>query len=110
MALSYKVMGQSAPASGNYTTALYTVPSSTSTVMSTIVVANRSSSPDTFRIRVAITNAAVDNKQYLAYDVPIAGNSFANFTIGMTLGATDVVYAGSAGGNLSFSAFGSEIS
>jgi glucose-6-phosphate dehydrogenase assembly protein OpcA len=110
MALSYKVMGQSAPASGNYSTALYTVPSNTSTILSTVVVANRSSSPDTFRIRVAVANASADNKQYNAYDVQIAGNSVANITIGMTLGATDVVYAGSAGGNLSFNAYGSEIS
>lgn len=110
MALTYKVLGQSSPAAANYTTALYTVPSGTSVIISTVSVANRSASMDTFRIRVATANATLSDKQYIAYDVPIAGNSTATFSIGMTLGATDVLYAGSNGGNLSFNAFGSEVS
>jgi hypothetical protein len=45
------------------------------------------------------------------YDVPIAANSVAAFTIGITLGANDTVTVRSDSGNrLTFQLFGSEIS
>lgn len=107
--MAYKVLGQQAPASANYTTALYTVPSGKSAVCSTIVVTNRSASADTFRIRVAVANAADSTRQYLAFDTPILPNSIVPLTLGVSLAATDVVYAGSAAGNCSFQVFGDEI-
>lgn len=106
--MASKVLGQQAPAAANYTTALYTVPSGKSAICSTLVVTNRAATSDTFRVRVAVANAADSTRQYVAFDTVVLPNSILPITIGMTLAATDVVYAGSAGGNCSFQMFGDE--
>ncbi len=107
MATTYKVLGQSAPAATTATT-LYTVPSSTSTVASTLSVCNRGVS-STFRIAVRPAGAALANAHYLVYDAYLNANDSAFFTLGFALATTDVVtvYAGTA--DFSFSLFGSEI-
>lgn len=51
MANTLKVLGQSAPGAASQTT-LYTVPAATSTVVSSIVVCNRSATPTSFRVAV----------------------------------------------------------
>jgi hypothetical protein len=48
MATAYKVLGQLDLTTTNLTT-LYTCPASTETVISTIIIANRNASADTFR-------------------------------------------------------------
>ena len=108
MAESFKVLGQVAP-SATTLTDLYTVPALTSTTVSTIVVANRSVTATTFRISVAIANAADDVKQYIFYDQLIDGNSSFTATIGMTLATTDRIRVYATAATLSFSAFGVEI-
>lgn len=109
MATTYKILGQLAP---NATTEgdLYTVPAATETIISTIVVANRSSSDATFRISVAPNGAATANSQYIAYDLTCAGGGINAFTFGLTLDATDKIRVYASSANLTFSAFGSEIS
>jgi hypothetical protein len=104
---TYKVLGQSAP-SATTNTDLYTVPSATQAVCSTLTIANRSTAT-TYRVAVRVAGAAIANSQYVAFDVPIAANDTVMLTLGITLGAADVVtvYAGSA--NLTFSLFGSQI-
>lgn len=108
MPTTYKVLAQSAPSATTNTT-LYTVPSATSAVISTITISNRASSQDTYRIAIRPGGASLANQHYVAYDVPIQANDTTALTLGITLAATDVitVYAGTA--NLSFSVFGSEI-
>lgn len=108
MANTYKLLGQSAP-SATTSTDLYTVPSATQTVVSTIVVANRSASGASFRISVSADGAAISNKDYLAYDVAIAGNGLQALTFGITIDATDKIRVYASSGDLSFNAFGSEI-
>jgi glucose-6-phosphate dehydrogenase assembly protein OpcA len=109
MATTYKVLGQLAPSATTLTT-LYTVPAATSAVVSTIAVTNRAATAATFRIAIRVAGAAIANEDYIAYDSTVAANDTTAFTIGVTLAATDVlsVYASTA--NLSFNAFGSEIS
>lgn len=109
MAIVYKVLGQSNPAATTATT-LYTVPASTSTVVSTINVCNQSASNDTFRIAIRPAGETLAAKHYIAYGTSIPANDSISLTIGITLATTDVVtiYAGTA--NLSFNLFGSEIS
>lgn len=109
MPTTYKVLGQSAPSATTATT-LYTVPSATSAVVSTINVCNRNSAADTFRIAVRPAGASLATLHYLAYDTPIPANDSISLTIGVSLATTDVVtvYAGTA--NLTFAAFGAEIS
>lgn len=108
MASTYKVLGQQAPSATTATT-LYTVPSATNTVVSTMVVCNRGAVSDSFRLAVRPAGASLANEHYIAYDTTIPGNETISLTLGMSLGATDVitVYGGSA--NISFTAFGVEI-
>lgn len=108
MATTYKVLGQSAPAATT-ATALYTVPSATSAVVSTVNVCNRSSSVRTFRIAVRPAGAALENKHYLAYGTAVAANDSLSITIGVSLAATDVLEVYASSTDLSFTAFGAEI-
>jgi len=109
MATAYKVLGQSAPSATTDTT-LYTVPSATETVISTLAIANRGTVSATYRVSIRPDGAALANQHYLAYDASIAANDSVALTLGLTMNASDVlgVYASTA--NLSFGAFGSEIS
>lgn len=109
MATAYKVLAQSAP-SATTATDIYTVPSSTSTVISTIVVANRAAAPATYRIAVRPNGATLANQHYIAYDVTVGASDSTTLTLGITLDAADVVTVYASTANLSFNAFGSEIS
>jgi glucose-6-phosphate dehydrogenase assembly protein OpcA len=105
----YKVLGQSSPAATTATT-LYTVPSSTSTVVSTITVCNQASTAGSFRIAVRPAAATLAAQHYVAFDVPIAANDTTALTLGITLATTDVVTVYASSANMSFNAYGSEIS
>lgn len=109
MATAYKVLGQSAPSATTATT-LYTVPSATETVVSTIAVCNRAATAATFRIAIRPNGATLANEHYITYDAPISANDSLFITVGATADATDVVTVYASTANLSFTAFGSEIS
>lgn len=109
MATAYKVLGQSNPSATTATT-LYTVPSATSTVVSTITVCNQASTAGSFRIAVRPAGAALAAQHYVAYDVPIAANDTTALTLGITLATTDVVTIYASSASMSFNAYGSEIS
>lgn len=108
MPTNYKVLGQTAPSATTDTT-LYTTPASTQTVVSTITVANRTTTAATFRIAVRPGGAAIANQHYLAFDVPLNSNDAVTLTLGITLAATDVLTVRASTANVSFCAFGSEI-
>lgn len=108
MATTYKVLGQLAPSATTATT-LYTVPAATSTIISTLVVANRANTAATYRVSCRIAAEADATKQYIAYDVTVGANDSTTLTLGITLAATDVVTVYASTANLSFTAFGSEI-
>ena len=105
----YKVLAQSNPSATTATT-LYTVPSSTSTVVSTITVCNQASSAGSFRIAVSPAAATLAAQHYVAYDVAIAANDTTAITLGLTLATTDVVTVYASSATMSFNAYGSEIS
>lgn len=105
----YKVLAQSNPSATTATT-LYTVPASTSTVVSTITVCNQASTAGSYRIAVRPAGASLAAQHYAAYDVPIAANDTTALTLGITLATTDVVTIYASSANMSFAAFGSEIS
>jgi hypothetical protein len=109
MPTTYKVLGQSAPSATTATT-LDTVPSATQCVVSTISVCNRAATAATYRIAIRPGGATLANEHYIAYDAPIAANDSTFITVGITLAATDVITVYASNANLSFSAFGSEIS
>jgi len=108
MPTTYKVLGQSNPSATTATT-LYTVPSATQAVVSTIVIANLAATSATFRIAVRVAGATLANSQYVAYDVTVGASDSTALTLGITLGAADVVTVYASTANLTFTAFGSEI-
>ncbi len=109
MATTYKVLGQSNPSATTATT-LYTVPSATSTVVSTITVCNQASSAATFRIAVRPAGATLAAQHYIVYGATVPASDTTTLTLGLTLATTDVVTVYASSANLSFNAYGSEIS
>jgi hypothetical protein len=85
------------------------VPSATSTVVSTLVVANRAATAATYRIAIRPAGATLANEHYIAYDVTVGASDSTTLTLGITLATTDVVTVYASTANLSFNAFGSEI-
>ena len=108
MPTTYKVLGQSAP-SATTNTNLYTVPAATSAVISTLVVANRAATTATYRIAIRPAGTTLVNEDYIAFDVAVGPNDSTALTLGITLAATDVITVYASTANLSFNAFGSEI-
>ena len=109
MPTTYKVLGQSNPSATTLTT-LYTVPASTQTVVSTITVSNQAATAATYRIAVRVAGASIAASQYIAYDVSLPANASDTLTLGLTLGATDVISVYASSATMSFNAYGSEIS
>jgi hypothetical protein len=85
------------------------VPSATSTVVSTLVIANRAATSATYRIAIRPAGATLANEHYIAYDVILAASDSTTLTLGITLAATDVITVYASTANTSFNAFGSEI-
>ena len=108
MATTYKVLGQVNPSATTATT-LYTVPSATSTVVSTITICNQASSAATYRIAVRPAGETLAAKHYIVYGATVAASDTTTLTLGLTLATTDVVTVYASSANLSFNAFGSEI-
>jgi hypothetical protein len=104
--MPYKVLGQLAATTT--ATAVYTCPSSTETIVSTITVCNRAAATKTYRIILRPNDETLADKHYLAYDVAIAANDTVALTLGITMDATDKLYVSSSTNDLSFNVFGSE--
>ena len=108
MPTNYKVLGQAA-----LTTAVanvYTVPANTQTVISTVVVTNRTSSNVNYRLAVQPAGAALANQHYIAFDASVPGNDTIALTLGITLDAADVLYCYASTASVAFGAFGTELS
>lgn len=109
MAEALKVLGQlDVPAS---LTALYTVPALTQATISSLLICNRTNASRTFRVSIAIAGASDDVKQYIYFDVTLTRNNTFAATLGLTLGAGDVVRVlASAASSLSATLYGVEVS
>lgn len=107
MAATLKILGQLTQA--QTATTLYTVPAATQAAVSTINICNLSTSNTYFKIAVRPAGATLANSMYLAYDAPLGGSDSIAMTMGITLGNTDVITVSSTSGNVSFTAFGSEL-
>lgn len=103
-----KVLGQAAPASTTVAD-LYTVGSGKTAVVSTISIANVTTTVATARVYVRVAGATATAANALVYDASIAANSTTGLTLGITLSATDVISVQSgASSALTFMAFGQE--
>ena len=107
MPTTYQILGQASPATSSK---IFTVPSATAYVVSTLVVANTTTSSSTVRVHARVAGAAAATSNAVVYDASIPANSTVSFTLGMTFAATDVltVVAGTSGA-LTVTAFGSAI-
>jgi len=108
MANTYKVLGQLAPAAQTLST-LYQVPSATSAVCSTLVIANTGTAATTARVAVRPAGASIDVKHYIIYDVLVASGDSTFLTLGISLATTDIVSVYANLATLSFSLFGTEV-
>jgi hypothetical protein len=108
MATTYKILGQSAP-SATTNTNVYTVPSATQAVISTITITNRANTAATYRIALRPNGDTVANQHYIAYDASVPANDTIALSLGLTIGAADIVTVYASSANLSFGIFGSEI-
>jgi hypothetical protein len=109
MANAYKILGQ-ANLTTTSDTDIYTVPSATEAVISTLIVANIGTVATTFNLALRPNGETLADKHYIAQGVPIAANDSTTLTLGMTLDAADVVTAAAGTANaLSFNIFGTEI-
>lgn len=106
--MAYKVLAQSNPAATTNTT-LYTTPSGTAAVISTITVCNQASTAATYRIAVRPAGATLAAVHYIAYDIVIAGNDTTALTLGITVSATDVITVYASSATVSFHAYGSDL-
>lgn len=109
MPVVYKVLGQAAPANTNNAD-LYTVPSGRQAVVSTLTLTNDTATAATARVYVRVAGATASLSNALVYDTSIAANSVTALTLGITLGATDVLTIQTGTANaITFMAFGQEI-
>jgi hypothetical protein len=108
MAITYKVLAQSAP-SATTNTDVYTVGSGKQATVSTITVCNRAATAATYRIAVRVAGTTIANEDYIAYDATVPANDTIALTLGVTLGAADVVTVYASTANLSINLFGVEI-
>ena len=109
MATTYKILGQSAPANTSNAD-MITVGAAKSQIISTLHIANATTSDATCRVFARIAGAAAAASNALLYDVTVPGGGFIALTEGITLAATDVLTVRTGTSNaLTFTAFGSEI-
>ena len=110
MPSAYKILGQSAPTTTSNAD-MITVGAGKSQIVSTIVIANTTTSAATARVFARIAGAAAATTNAIAYDINIGASSTTALTLGITLAATDVLTVRTGTANaLTFTAFGSEIS
>jgi len=92
-----------APTSGSLQT-LYTA--TADTVISSIIVCNRSTTPTSFRVALRPLGISIRDNHYLYYDQLIDGNSTFIATIGATMIRTDKLDVYATLDTLSFNVFG----
>ena len=107
--MAKKVLGQVNPSATTLTT-LYTVPSAKEAVVSSISVANLTSTAATFRLAVRPAGEAIANKHYIGYDITVGASDSTIITVGLTLATTDVISVYASTANVAFQAFGDEAS
>ena len=108
MATTYKILGQSNPAATTETV-LYTA--AAAAVCSSIVVCNQTASAATYRIAVRPSaDGSTAAKHWIVYGATVGASDSTALTLGITLATGDKIQVYASTANLSFSAFGSEIS
>ena len=110
---TYKILGQVNP-SANTQSNVYVVPAATEAVVNSITVANQGTSNVSYSVIVMPSNEfatpASNGKYFLIRGSSMPGGDTATLTLSLTLPAGAVLAANTNSADLSFSAFGVEIS
>jgi hypothetical protein len=112
MAQTYKRLGAINP-SANTQTNVYVVPAATEAVMSTITICNQGSSNASFSLALMTAsefNAAAPAATFLVRGAVVPAADTLVLTMGLTANTGAVLAANTNSANISFGAFGSEIS
>lgn len=109
MPFTYKTLGNVA-GTGNVATysTLYTTPSNTTAVVSTITICNQTGSTITYRLGLASSATDPSTSEFLAYGATVAANDTVALTLGVTMGANKFLRASASSASVSFIAFGTE--
>lgn len=112
MAVVYKQLGAAA-GSGTIGTAanLYAASGTagTSTVISSIVICNTSTSSATYRLAINTASATFAAGRYIVYEATIAGNDTVALTLGLVMDPTNrYLNASSSTASVNFSVYGAE--
>jgi hypothetical protein len=94
----------------NTLSTLYTVPSSTQAVISTINVCNTASADATYRIAIVPNGVSITNANYIVFNATISGNETIAFTQGITMDSGDLLRVFASSASVAFNAFKMEIS
>lgn len=108
VALTYGCWAQLEPASGGAYEALITVAAATEYIISALHVNNRSSSNDSFSIRVRVGGAGANTAQQLYSSEPILANDAFPVMAGYPIGPSDVLEVASVGGDITFALYGAK--
>lgn len=108
MATVRKQLGQANPAATTDAT-LYTVPSATDTVVSTIVVCETNGAAATVKISSRSAGGATTTAATaIAWNLALAANQTLTLTLGITLQAGATIVVQDSTGNVTFTAYGQE--
>jgi CDP-diglyceride synthetase len=88
---------------------LYSTPSSTSAVVSTITICNQSGSSITYRIGLTSSETNPNISEFLAYGSTVSANDTIALTLGVTMGENKFIRVSSSSASVSFMAFGTEV-
>jgi hypothetical protein len=94
---------------GTYST-LYTTPSNTQAVISTIAICNTASAAATYRIGLDDTAGTPGASEWIVYGANVGANDTVFLTVGITLAPEKYIRVSSSVNTVTFSAFVSEIS
>lgn len=105
-----KVLGQVAGTAsvGTYTL-VYSCPTSTSTVVSTISICNTASTTATYRLALSTSSSTPTQAEHLVYGASVPANDSVFLTLGICATSTQkFLVASSSASTVSFGAFGVE--
>ena len=105
MTQTAKILGQLIGGGGS-PNQIYTAPSSTQAVISTIMVCNIQTDDQIYLM--AIPNGDSPSNQFIIYNLDVPANQAYVLTAGLTLNTGDSIYGYSTNGNCVFTIFGME--
>lgn len=110
--LPYKILGQVQP-TGNTTTTIYTVPASTNTVITTIIVCNQSANTVLVNVAANLSGSAIATKNFIVTNYSLGGAETLVLEPRLSMNAATILSANitgaNAASNVSVNAFGVEI-